>query len=782
MKMQKKILKSVVLLGVLLGILGEMYFMSSNLKYGTVYALTNREVIVYPKDFLYFFQRNGSAENFEYDTNSFIQTLTPDQPSQSGNVTLKTKVDMSQNFSFTGLINLGNKGMKRGGADGVGFLFHPGNTNIVGTPGGGAGIGGVSGAFGFKLDTYYNNWNDPSFIADPPQFSSGQSFGAFVNGLNGQAKTIAESAKAISEPSSNNFVPFFITYEGQTKTMTITYGNQTWSQDVSPFIVDEKAMSFSIAASTGANTNLQQLKNVQFSYTIAQGEVITNYIDEDGNSISSSSIMNGDLDTNYETNQKEIQGYTFKEVTGSPTKGKYKANDQTINYIYSPNRGDIKVIYTDDTIGQNLSSKELSGRVGQDVNYSTQEDITSYKDMGYELVSDDYPPKGVTFGDGSQEFFVHLRHGKSIGTEQKKINETIHYLYENKTEALPSYVANPLLFSRAIITDNVTGDKTFGEWKAEQENEFNEVKSPDVKGYTPDQKLIEKIEGITAETQDITKSVIYKRNQGQIIITYIDDTTGKTLDIDELSGLTDDNTDYTTLDKISLYEKMGDNLVSNDFPTDGTKFKDNEQYYVVHLSHGLKTVVEEKKVNQTIHYVYKDGSKAVSDFNAIPKLFTRTIIIDKVTGEKTIGKWTAKMGNSFEKILSPIIKGYKPDKLLIPEVKNITEDTEDIEDTVTYSKNTPDDDTVPITTPLGDDMVPPITPRGIIIPPVTPPNNLIINNKNNSKKVINWTDLSNDRLLPSTGDDQKSQKYLGVLGSLLLGISAILIFMKRKNK
>lgn len=198
MKMKNKILKSVVLLGVLLGILGEMYFMSSNLKYGIVYASTNREVIVYPKDFLYFFQRNGSAENFEYDTNSFIQTLTPDEPSQSGNVTLKTKVDMSQNFSFTGLINLGNKGMKRGGADGVGFLFHPGNTNIVGTPGGGAGIGGVSGAFGFKLDTYYNNWNDPSFIADPPQFSSGQSFGAFVNGLNSQAKTIAESAKAIS--------------------------------------------------------------------------------------------------------------------------------------------------------------------------------------------------------------------------------------------------------------------------------------------------------------------------------------------------------------------------------------------------------------------------------------------------------------------------------------------------------------------------------------------------------------------------------------------------------
>ncbi|WP_459790716.1 mucin-binding protein [Lactococcus garvieae] len=176
----------------------------------------------------------------------------------------------------------------------------------------------------------------------------------------------------------------------------------------------------------------------------------------------------------------------------------------------------------------------------------------------------------------------------------------------------------------------------------------------------------------------------------------------------------------------------------------------------------METAVEEKKVNQTIHYVYEDGSKAANDFIATPKLFTRNIITDKVTGEKTIGEWTAKFGNRFDKIPSPIIKGYKPDKLLIPEVKNITEDTEGIEDTVTYSKNKPGDGTVPPTPPSGDDKVPPITPPGIIIPPVTPPNNLIINNKDNSKKVINWTDLSNDRLLPNTGDDQKAQKYLGV--------------------
>lgn len=41
---------------------------------------------------------------------------------QSGNVTLKTKVDMSQNFTLSGSINLGDKSSESGGADGVGFL------------------------------------------------------------------------------------------------------------------------------------------------------------------------------------------------------------------------------------------------------------------------------------------------------------------------------------------------------------------------------------------------------------------------------------------------------------------------------------------------------------------------------------------------------------------------------------------------------------------------------------------------------------------------------------
>ena len=58
-------------------------------------SVTQRTVTVYPTDFLTYFQRNGSAANFNYDTQNFVQTLTPNTKDQSGNVTLKTKVDMS---------------------------------------------------------------------------------------------------------------------------------------------------------------------------------------------------------------------------------------------------------------------------------------------------------------------------------------------------------------------------------------------------------------------------------------------------------------------------------------------------------------------------------------------------------------------------------------------------------------------------------------------------------------------------------------------------------------
>ena len=650
-----------------------------------VYAATSREITVYPKDFLTYFQRNGSAAGFDYDLATYTQTLTPNKASQAGNVTLKTKVDMSQNFTFTGKINLGDKAQNAGGADGVGFLFHPGDTNVVGAPGGAAGIGGVNGAFGFKLDTYYNGVGQNSFTPDPSNFK-GKPFGAFVDGLNGQAKTIASSAQSISEPSNNNFVDFTMSYNGATKVMSVTYGGQTWTQDVSSFVGTNQAMSFSIAASTGAFMNLQQLRNVNFTYTVAQGTVIANYVDEQGNTIAQQETTSGDIDTPYVTSQKTIPGYTFKASNGAATSGNYAANDQTVNYVYTRNQGSIDVTYIDQTTGQTLSKKDLSGGTGDSSNYTTTDTIKSYTDAGYELVSDNYPSGGTVFTDTAQHYVVNLKQKLVVSSEQKQVNETIQYVYEDGSKAADDYNAPPLNFTRSVTTNQVTGEKTYGDWQAQNGDSFGEVVSPTIKGETADQLKIDAISGITANSADIQKKVVYKRNQGTIDVTYIDETTGQVLTKKDLSGGTDDPSNYTTADDIKSYTAKGYELVSDDYPSGGTVFTDEPQHYVVKLKHGLTESTDKKAVNQVIHYVYEGGGEAATDHNATVD-FSRTITTDRVTNDKTYGDWTADNGDSFASVTSPVIDGYTADQLKVSEMTGITVDTEDISVTVTYTRN-----------------------------------------------------------------------------------------------
>ena len=488
----------------------------NSFKIQRVYAATSREVTVLPTNFLNYFQRNGSAANFPYDTDTFTQTLTSNEGSKACNVTLMTKVDMSQNFTFTGKINLGDKSQGSGGADGVGFLFHPGDTNVVGAPGGAAGIGGVPGAFGFKLDTYFNKDGEASFTPDPKDFS-GQSFGAFVDGLNGQAKTIAATGKKISDPFNNNFVDFKMSYNGETKVMSITYGGQTWTEDVSSFIGTNQAMSFSIAASTGAQMNLQQLRNVNFTYTVAQGTVIANYVDEQGNPIAPSETTSGDINTPYTTSQKTIPGYTFKASNGATTSGNYAVNDQTVNYVYTRNQGTIDITYIDQTTGQTLSKKDLSGGTGDDSGYTTAYTIKSYTDKGYELISDDYPKDGTKFADDPQHYIVRLKHGTVVETENKSVNEVIHYVYDNGDKAADNYKAT-IVFSRTITTDKVTGDKTYSDWTADNGGRFAAVLSPIIKDYIASQLKVDEMTGITVDTADIERIVVYHKVPAGIIV------------------------------------------------------------------------------------------------------------------------------------------------------------------------------------------------------------------------------------------------------------------------
>ena len=77
--------------------------------------------------------------------------------------------------------------------------------------------------------------------------------------------------------------------------------------------------------------------------TIPYGNVMATYKDTDGNTLASNYTNSGLAGSEYTTPQKEIFGYTFKEVNGDDKEGIYVENKGlVVNYVYTKNAGNIE--------------------------------------------------------------------------------------------------------------------------------------------------------------------------------------------------------------------------------------------------------------------------------------------------------------------------------------------------------------------------------------------------------------------------------------------------------
>ncbi|WP_259707881.1 mucin-binding protein [Weissella cibaria] len=239
----------------------------------------------------------------------------------------------------------------------------------------------------------------------------------------------------------------------------------------------------------------------------------------------------------------------------------------------------------------------------------------------------------------------------------------------------------------------------------------------------------------TDPTQDTT--ITYVANEQQATIAYIDKTTGKQLALDPITGHSDESSTYTTADKIAAYEAAGYVLVSDGYPGVNFTFDredDYDQTYEVILEHavitvdpndpktpsspiftpggpvdpddptsptypvnpgetptptypaGVETADLNESVTQTITYMYADGTTAADDATDTVT-FSRTAIVDAVTGEVTYGDWIAGNGDTtFDAVTSPVITGYVADKQTIAEVTGIAAKDADTTITVVYNQ------------------------------------------------------------------------------------------------
>ena len=323
----------------------------------------------------------------------------------------------------------------------------------------------------------------------------------------------------------------------------------------------------------------------------------------------------------------------------------------------------------------------------------------------------------------------------------KDVTHTIYYVYADGTVAKSSHTQT-LTFTGSGMIDKVTGQYVEVDengnikldadgkpilsklvWTAKDGTTFVEVTSPTIGGYTPDKIVVSAIDGISQDSKNIETKVIYTANAAKAEIIYVDETTGKELETAVVDGKYNESINYSTADKIKYYESLGYELVKDGYDQDGKFGSETNRYYVT-FKHGTITVTPDDKfteedpinpenpegpkypfdsialdktITRTIKYVYADGTKAKDDVVQTLR-FRGVAIIDKVTGETIILdengrkvsdgiKWTALDGTTFVQIISPEIDGYTADKKEIGSVENVDSDTEDIIETVVYSKN-----------------------------------------------------------------------------------------------
>ncbi|WP_270245324.1 MucBP domain-containing protein [Lactococcus lactis] len=153
-----------------------------------------------------------------------------------------------------------------------------------------------------------------------------------------------------------------------------------------------------------------QIKVNVESPTVA-GDVTAKYVDTDGNKISDDVVKSGNVADAYTTEQKTIDGYTFKEIQGIAT-GTFTDQAQTVTYVYTKALvagGDVTAKYVD-ADGNKISDDVVkSGNVGDA--YTTEQKIID----------------GYTFNEVQ---------GSATGTFTDKV-QTVTYVY-TKNNVTPS--------------------------------------------------------------------------------------------------------------------------------------------------------------------------------------------------------------------------------------------------------------------------------------------------------------------------------------------------------
>ena len=473
-----------------------------------------------------------------------------------------------------------------------------------------------------------------------------------------------------------------------------------------------------------------------------EGAPITvNYIDEEGKELLPPSIMTGgNIGDSYTITPKDIPGYILKEVQGDET-GIVSKNPQTVTYVYSPKietREESKIIariihylYEDgseaapdhvDTIEfirtvtiNEATGVETYGEWKPRNDDSMFEGVKSPEIENYSADTD-YVEEVIDVSPEEEYHDIVVMYTPRLEaiTETKEVTQTIHYVYEDGTEAAPDK-RDTVTFTRNGMKNLATGEVTYDDWQAKDDDTtFDEVVSPEIDNYLADNERIEKVTGLTAddkdseitvtyraktttttETKEVTQTIHYVYEDGtEAAPDNVDKVTfERTVTINEATGETSYG-DWEAKDNDTTFDAVVSPEIANYTPdkkgvaemVDLTAESKDSEVTVTYKANMVEST-ETKEVKQTIHYLYEDGTEAAPD-KVDTVTFTRTVTTNEATEETTYGEWQAKDDDTtFDAVTSPEIEHYTADKPTVEEVTGLTPESKDSEVTVTYKAN-----------------------------------------------------------------------------------------------
>ena len=453
----------------------------------------------------------------------------------------------------------------------------------------------------------------------------------------------------------------------------------------------------------------------------------------------------------------------------------------TKNVVYNINVEQATVTYVNDTTGKVLSSVRITGDYGTTSSYRTQPTIDNYEKQGYQYVSSNYPVNGAIFDyDGVvSHYVVHLKEGTTTYDPTNNpqdldlshtITRTIKYVNTAGQEVAPT-VTQKVTFTRTATINDVTGQITYSNWISSNNN-FSQVTSPTITGYTPSQKVTPTVT-VDPETADQNVTVTYMPVEEKATVTYIDQTTGKTISSVTLNGDYGTTSSYRTQPTIQSLEKQGYELVSDNYPVNGVVFDQagKVQNFTVYLKEKIITYTPENNpkgldlthtVTRTINYINGNGQQVASSVIQTTT-FTRTATFNEVTGKITYGKWTCTT-HTFNKVESPVVSGYVPTMQQVPTENNISVTTPNTTFNIVYKPI--------VATPVVSNPV----STSLKMTKTQEVQNVVVPVKEGEKHISTKT-----KELPQTGEKQTNHPILGELLMLLTGTLSLLGLGKKRK-